>query len=83
MRELDIPNYLTSMKTRGYSIIGIEQSNNSVCLSTFEYPKKSVLLLGKEREGIPAELMHLLDHVIEIPQMGIIRYDLLLLVLIY
>jgi tRNA G18 (ribose-2'-O)-methylase SpoU len=32
-----------------------------------------VLVLGAEREGIPAELLVLLDGCVEIPQLGLIR----------
>ena len=30
-------------------------------------------MLGKEKEGIPTDLLTLLDHVIEIPQYGMLR----------
>jgi len=30
-------------------------------------------IIGKEKEGIPVEFIHLLDECIEIPQLGIIR----------
>ena len=32
-----------------------------------------ILLLGKEKEGIPVELLQAVDQCVEIPQMGIIR----------
>jgi len=32
-----------------------------------------VLLLGAEREGIPAEMLHQLDECLQIPQLGVIR----------
>lgn len=33
----------------------------------------NVLPLGKEKEGIPAHLLQMLDHTIEIPQFGVTR----------
>lgn len=72
--ELNLTSYLTQIKNEGYSVVGVEQSDKSVSLGDFKFPKKSVLVLGREREGIPAELMRLLDYVIEIPQYGVIRY---------
>jgi tRNA guanosine-2'-O-methyltransferase len=33
----------------------------------------TVLLLGKEKEGIPVEFLQAVDHCIEIPQFGLIR----------
>ena len=42
-------------------------------LNEFEFPDKCILLLGKEKEGIPQEYYSTLDACIEIPQFGIIR----------
>ena len=42
-------------------------------LPVFQFPKKSIILLGKEKEGIPQEYMGLIDHCVEIPQFGVIR----------
>lgn len=33
----------------------------------------TILLLGKEKEGIPVEFLQAVDHCIEIPQFGLIR----------
>ena len=74
VKESELAKYLLAMKCEGWSIVGIEQSNTSVCLSQFVFPVKSIMLLGREKEGIPSDLMHLLDHVVEIPQLGVIRY---------
>lgn len=69
-----IVSYLLEKKREGYTLIGLEQTDNSVQLSPhLEFPKKSVLLLGKEREGIPGELLAELDFCIEIKQVGVIR----------
>jgi tRNA guanosine-2'-O-methyltransferase len=38
-----------------------------------EFPAKAVLLLGKEKEGIPVEFLQSVDICVEIPQLGIIR----------
>ena len=32
-----------------------------------------VLVLGKEKEGIPIEIIQILDECLEIPQLGVIR----------
>lgn len=32
-----------------------------------------VLVLGREKEGIPVDIIHALDACVEIPQLGIIR----------
>jgi tRNA G18 (ribose-2'-O)-methylase SpoU len=63
-------NYLISMKTQGYFIIGLEQTDSSMNMMSASLPNKCVLLLGKEKEGIPVELLQLVDVCIEIPQFG-------------
>jgi len=42
-------------------------------LNEYEFPTKSIILLGKEKEGVPQEYLNILDECIEIPQFGIIR----------
>mmetsp|Transcript_26817 Transcript_26817/g.20083 ORF Transcript_26817/g.20083 Transcript_26817/m.20083 type:complete len:166 (-) Transcript_26817:43-540(-) len=71
--EKHLASYLELQKSNGYSILGLEQTANSKSLEQFEFPKKCVLLLGKEKEGIPQEYLAYLDDCIEIPQFGIIR----------
>ena len=65
--------YLISMKSNGYKIVGIEQTSESQSLEDFQFPKKSVILLGNEKEGLPVEYIQLLDGCVEIPQSGLIR----------
>ncbi|CAO3587682.1 unnamed protein product [Absidia cylindrospora] len=69
----DLTNYLRKKKDEGYTLCGLEQTTNSIKLGDFDFPEKCVLLLGKERQGIPANLLQLLDHAVEIPQFGVIR----------
>ena len=51
-----------------YTLVGLEQTSNSVEIQDFDFPKKSVLVLGNEREGIPIDLISYFDVVCEIPQ---------------
>ena len=69
----DLANWLLEMKTQGYALIGLEQSKDSVSLLEFQFPRKCVLLLGNELQGMPASYLSMLDHVVEIPQLGTIR----------
>lgn len=57
-----------SLRKDGYSIVGLEQTSSSKSLGEFFFPRKTALLLGAEKEGMPAALMTHLDHCIEIPQ---------------
>lgn len=68
-----LETYLLEKKGQGYSLIGIEQATDSVSLEEFIFPPKSLLLIGNEGKGIPSNFLQLLDHIIEIPQLGVVR----------
>ena len=55
------------------AIVGLEHTSSSKYLTKMEFMEKTVLLLGKEKEGIPIECLSAVDQCIEIPQLGIIR----------
>lgn len=73
VKEVELIQYLLGCKQDGYTIIGLEQTAQSECLSEYEFPDKIVLVLGKEKEGIPVEILQVIDQCIEIPQLGLIR----------
>lgn len=69
-----ITEYLRQKKKEGYTLIGLEQTDSSVELnSDLKFPKKSLILIGKEREGVPGDLLAELDFCVEIKQVGVIR----------
>ncbi|KAJ8763861.1 hypothetical protein K2173_003643 [Erythroxylum novogranatense] len=68
-----VKHFLEKKKQEGFSILGLEQTTNSVPLDKYAYPKKTVLVLGREKEGIPVDIIHILDACIEIPQLGVVR----------
>lgn len=49
------------------------QTAESTPLPAFVWPRRSVLVLGREKEGLPAEIISMLDAAVEIPQCGVIR----------
>ncbi|XP_034196390.2 tRNA (guanosine(18)-2'-O)-methyltransferase TARBP1 isoform X1 [Osmia lignaria lignaria] len=65
--------FLLDKKEMGWSLVGLEQTVNSVNLINMKFKKKTILVLGNEKDGIPANLISLFDTCIEIPQAGIIR----------
>ncbi|XP_053399349.1 probable methyltransferase TARBP1 [Mercenaria mercenaria] len=73
VHETKLADYLQQKKQEGYTLVGVEQTANSVCLTEYTFPEKTLLLLGNEKEGIPVELISLLDVCVEIPQQGVIR----------
>ncbi|KAL5551309.1 hypothetical protein UlMin_001485 [Ulmus minor] len=65
--------FLEKKKREGFSILGLEQTANSIPLDQYSFPTKTVLVLGREKEGIPVDIIHILDACIEIPQLGVVR----------
>ncbi|GFN97103.1 tar (hiv-1) RNA binding protein 1 [Plakobranchus ocellatus] len=68
-----VPEYLEEKRAQGYTLVGVEQTANSISLQEYKFPKKTLLLLGNEKEGIPVDVLQSLDVCVEIPQLGIIR----------
>jgi 23S rRNA (guanosine2251-2'-O)-methyltransferase len=60
------------LRNEGYTIIAIEQAENSVMLNDFEAQKdkKYALIFGNEVNGVSDEVMQMIDACIEIPQFG-------------
>jgi tRNA G18 (ribose-2'-O)-methylase SpoU len=71
--ETELLAYMQDLKSEGYTLLGVEQTANSKNLISYNFPERCALLLGKEKEGIPAEFIQLLDECIEVPQLGVIR----------
>mmetsp|Transcript_23901 Transcript_23901/g.41888 ORF Transcript_23901/g.41888 Transcript_23901/m.41888 type:complete len:632 (+) Transcript_23901:1054-2949(+) len=72
-KEEDLLSWLYQKRSEGFAIVGLEQTASSKCLTKMEFTDKTVLLLGKEKEGIPIEFLSAVDQCIEIPQLGITR----------
>ncbi|KAI8422806.1 hypothetical protein MSG28_006551 [Choristoneura fumiferana] len=68
-----LKEYLVRKKREGYSVVAAEQTSTSCLLQSFKFPKKSLLLLGHEKEGIPCDLLPMMDYCVEIPQQGFVR----------
>lgn len=70
-----LSGYLRKMRQNGYTIACLEQTSSSTSLAdpTLNLPQKCVLLLGKEKEGVPVELLQEVDVCFEIPQFGVLR----------
>jgi tRNA G18 (ribose-2'-O)-methylase SpoU len=68
----DISELITKLRIDGYTIIAIEQANNSIPLNDFqpETSAKYALIFGNEVNGVSVEAMELIDNCIEIPQFG-------------
>lgn len=54
----------------GYTIVALEQSENSIMLRDYQPPEKIALLIGEEVHGITPSLLAQCHDVIEIPMQG-------------
>lgn len=69
-----IIEFMRKKKKENYTLIGLEQTDKSVKLdNNYQFPRKSLVLLGTEAHGIPGYLLSELDLCLEIQQHGVIR----------
>lgn len=61
---------LVNLKKDGYTLVGLEQTTNSSDLHTYQFPRRTALVIGNERLGIEDEELKVLDAVVEIPVWG-------------
>lgn len=59
------------LSQQGYSLIGLEQTTASVDLHHFRFPRRTALVVGNERTGIPDRVLEMLDACVEIPVWGL------------
>ena len=65
--------YLLRLRREGYTLVGLEQTRGAVDVNAFEFPRRTALVLGREREGIDADVLSVLDTCVVIVQKGLIR----------
>lgn len=66
----DISELIKEMKSEGYSVVAIEQSENSVDYKDFKKVEKIAFVLGNEVEGLSKEVLNKVDFIVEIPMRG-------------
>ena len=62
---------LEKMKLDQFQLVGLEQTTGSQSLYSFAFSRRTALVIGNERVGLPDEVLRLLDHVVEIPMYGL------------
>ncbi|HEY5442469.1 MAG TPA: TrmH family RNA methyltransferase [Candidatus Saccharimonadales bacterium] len=66
----NVAEVVTGLKRQGFIIAGLEQAPGSIKLAAFQPPDKLALIVGREVEGLEAEVLALCDHILEIPMLG-------------
>lgn len=67
-----LPDWLTQQTQAGYTVIALDASSSAIPLPQFQFPPRSVLLLGQELTGIPAALLDYCQVGVTIPQGGLV-----------
>ena len=49
--------WLLDKRTEGYTLVGLEQTDCSVSLPDYTFRAATVLVIGREREGISEEIL--------------------------
>lgn len=66
----DISDALAQLRTDGYMIAALEQAPRSISLSSYEAPDKLAIILGREVEGVEADVLDQADLTLEISMHG-------------
>ncbi len=66
----DVSACMAALRSDGYTVVALEQTETSILLPQFNPPTNIALLLGREVEGIDTELLKHCDMSVEIPMLG-------------
>lgn len=61
---------LQKLKSTGFRIVGLEQTDDSHSIYDYRYQEKTALLIGHERHGIRPQELAVVDDCVEIPVYG-------------
>lgn len=62
---------LLKLRSSGYRLVGLEQTTNSTSIHDYSFIRRTALVIGNERSGLTADILELLDDVVEIPVYGL------------
>ncbi len=65
-----LPPVLDRLRADGFRCVGLEQTTHSQLLYDYRFVRRTALVIGSEREGLPQEVLDRLDDVVEIPVYG-------------
>ena len=66
-----LPPVLKDLKADGFTLVGLEQTTNSISLHEYRFPRRTALVIGNERLGLSEEELRFIDAVVEIPVWGL------------
>ena len=66
----DLDSLLDQLEKDGFTLAALEQSDSSIRLPDYQPPQKLALVLGREVEGLEADLLERIPTHLEIPMFG-------------
>ena len=66
-----LPRLISKLKKDGFTIIALEQAENSTDYKKIRLTKKTALILGNEVTGIPPRLQKQCDKIVHLPMLGV------------
>ena len=66
-----LPPVFEQLRSEGYQLVGLEQTTGSQELPSYQFERRTALVIGNERTGLTEELLGQLDEVVEIPVWGL------------
>ncbi len=66
----DLPALLDQLQAEGIAVVAVEQSSESIKLPNYKPKAKTAYIFGSETEGIPQEILSLVDEILELPMLG-------------
>ncbi|KAE9987293.1 hypothetical protein EG327_003869 [Venturia inaequalis] len=78
LQENDLASWLRNQKKEGWTVVGVEQTDTSIVIgmpgaSDATMAKRSIIVMGAEKTGIPADVLVECDVCVEIKQWGVTR----------
>jgi tRNA G18 (ribose-2'-O)-methylase SpoU len=71
--NVDLQTAITRYRDGGYVAVALEQRPGATSISQFCFPPRVALAIGSEMFGVSDEIMSLVDHIVYIPQAGLIK----------
>lgn len=66
-----LPPILARLRQEAFRIVALEQTNRSVRLPDYQFPRRTALVIGHERLGVDEESLNEVDDAVEIPVYGL------------
>lgn len=70
VKNEDVSELISKLKTDNFKVVAIEQTPDSVNLEDYIVPERVAYIFGNEIDGVGEKLLSLTDQIVEIPMQG-------------